>query len=312
MTPIDSTRPRVGILVLNYRQPEVTAACVHRLLEREPDSSRILWIENDAARSRESCQRILQETGLPWMELTPDSSALPPAGTIGVLFNPGNLGYAAGNNVGLRLLHRLRVPYAWVLNNDTELLEGTSERLVEAAEARPGIGAWGVTIQEGDRHFSGGILSREGFASTPILGATPLESDPMAYVSGCAMFLPLPWTARVGFIPEDYFLYYEDIAFSLELRRQGHPPSAVDGVRVRHHGSLASGSRSLRVEYYTQRNRWLLIQRYFPEAMKVQRWRRLYTFQKLLFRGRLDRIRIERAAYADFRSGRFGPTGRAF
>lgn len=312
MTPLDSARPRVGILVLNYHQPEVTATCARSLLAREPDSSRILWIENDAARTRESCLRVLRESGLPWVELAPDASGLPPAGTIGVLFNSGNLGYAAGNNVGLRLLHRLEVPYAWVLNNDTELVEGTSEQLVMAAEARPEIGAWGMTIEEGDRRFSGGVLSRKGFASTPLLGATPLESDPMAYVSGCALFLPLAWAAGAGFIPEDYFLYYEDIAFGLELRRHGHPPSAVDGVRVRHLGSLASGSRSPRVEYYTQRNRWLLIQRYFPEALRIQRWRRLYTFQKLLFRGLLDRIRIERAAYADFRSGRFGPTSRAF
>ncbi|HEX9080924.1 MAG TPA: hypothetical protein VF768_01535 [Holophagaceae bacterium] len=312
MTPLDPARPRVGILVLNYHQPEVTTACIRRLMAREPDSSRILWIENDAARTRESCSRALRESGLPWVELAPDATALPPAGTVGVLFNPGNLGYAAGNNVGLRLLHRLGVPYAWVLNNDTELVEGTSERLVDAAGARPGIGAWGLTIEEGDHRFSGGILSREGFASRPILGAGLLESDPMAYVSGCALFLPLAWAAEAGFIPEDYFLYYEDIAFGLELRRHGHPPSAVDGVRIRHHGSLASGSRSPRVEYYTQRNRWLLIQRYFPEALEAQRWRRLYTFQKLLFRGRLDRIRIERAAYADFREGRFGPTPRTF
>lgn len=312
MEPLDSAQPRVGILVLNYHQPEVTAACIRRLLEREPGSSRILWIENDAARTRESCLRALQASGLPWMELAPEAGGLPPAGTIGVLFNAENLGYAAGNNVGLRLLHRLEVPYAWVLNNDTELLEGTSGQLVAAAEARPGIGAWGMTIQEGERRFSGGILTWEGFASTPILGAAPLESDPMAYVSGCALFLPLPWTAQAGFIPEDYFLYYEDIAFNLELRRQGHPPSAVDTVTVRHQGSLASGSRSPRVEYYTRRNRWVLIQRYFPEALPAQRWRRLYTFQKLLFRGRLDRIRIERASYADFRAGRLGPTRRSF
>jgi len=302
----------VGVLVLNYHQPEVTAACIRRLLEREPDSSRILWIENDAARSRESCLRVLQEAGLPWLELTQESSELPLSGTIGVVFNQENLGYAAGNNVGLRLLHRLEVPYAWILNNDTELLEGTSERLVEASLARPGIGAWGMTILEGDRCFSGGAISRKGFASKPVLGADPLESDPMAYVSGCAMFLPLAWTAEVGFIPEDYFLYYEDSAFGLELRRHGHPPSAVDSVRVCHLGSLASGSRSHRVEYYTQRNRWLIIQRYFPEALKIQRWRRFYTFQKLLLRGRLDRIRIERAAYADFRAGRLGPTARPF
>ena len=297
---------RVGILVLNYHQPDATLQCIRDLLRAEPPDSRVIWIENDADQGREACLRVLGASGLPWMELAPDASDLPPEGTVGVLFNPDNLGYAGGNNVGLRLLHGVGVPYAWILNNDTQLLAGSSRLLVEAAQARPEVGAWGMIIEEPDRSFSGGVLSQKHYASTPVLGPSGLESDPRSYVSGCAMFLPLRWAATVGFLPEDYFLYYEDIAFSLELRRRGHPLSAVESVRVRHHGSLASGHRSPRVEYYTQRNRWLIILRYFPEALGRQQWLRLHTFQKLLFRGRWDRIRIARKAYRDFLEGRFG------
>jgi hypothetical protein len=306
----DTSKPLVGILLLNYHQPEATLACARRILEAEPATSRILWIENDALHGRESCLATLRASGLPWEDLDPEGDRLPPPGTVGLLSNPQNLGYAAGNNVGLRLLHRLDVPYAWILNNDTELLEGGSGALVAASRARPDVGAWGMTIEEEGGRFSGGVLSPKGFASSPILGAEALESNPLSYVSGCAMFLPTIWAAEAGFIPEEYFLYYEDIAFGYDLRHLGHPPSAVASVRVRHHGSLASGTRSPQVEYYTQRNRWRIIQRYFPAALRTQRWRRLHTFQKLLFRGRLDRIRIERMAYADFRAGRFGPLDR--
>lgn len=307
----DPTQPLVGLVVLNYHQPEATLACIRSFLEREPASSRILWVENDAVRSAQSLEAALAAAPFPWVALDPATPTLPPSGTVGVLRNPGNLGYGAGNNTGLRFLHQAGVPFAWILNNDTELLEGSSEALVAAARARPEVGAWGTTIREADGDFSGGRLSRKDFASTPILGAAALESDPLTYTSGCSLFLALEHAARVGFIPEDYFLYYEDAAFNFELRRRNLLPSAVERVVVRHTGSLSGGKRSTLVEYYNRRNRWIFIQRYFPEDLPAQRWRRWHALQKWLFRGRFDRIRIERRAYRDYLEGRTGPSASA-
>jgi GT2 family glycosyltransferase len=118
--------------------------------------------------------------------------------------------------------------------------------------------------------------------------------------------------AAVGFIPEHYFLYYEDPALGLELRKAGYSLSGVWGVLVFHLESLSTGRRSPLMEYYNRRNRWFFIQRYFPDQLAHQKWQIWYRLQKWAFRARFDRIRIEILAFLDFRQGRLGRTHRVF
>lgn len=303
--------PSVGILILNYRQPSTTLACIRRLREVEGDRSCILWLENDAAITRTIAEATLSGSGLPWVLLDPAVDELPPPGHIGFIPISDNLGYGGGNNVGLRFLHHHGVAYAWVMNNDTFLLEGSSADLLAAALERPEVGLWGATLitPEG-RTYSGGTLRERDFATLPIHGVEAMEGDAMAYVSGCSLFFSLALAARVGFIPEDYFLYYEDPAFSLEIRRLGFDLSALERIVVRHEESHATGPRSPLMEYYSRRNRWAFIQRYFPDQLEHQRRRAWYRFQSLAFRGAFRRIWIEWLAMRDWKAGKMYRTNR--
>jgi len=244
MTLAVTAPPVTGILILNYHQPQVTVQCVASFLAREPGTSRILWIENDAALTREALMASLAAAPFPWVEVDPDQGALPPPGTVGVILCPGNLGYAGGNNVGLRFLHRHGVPFGWVLNNDTLLTDGSSIQLVAAARARPEVGAWGtVIVTDHPPQYFGGIVQTRDFALR--LATTPESlEDPLAFVSGCSLFMPMAIGAEVGFLPEDYFLYYEDPSFSLLLKRAGYRIGGLWTVTVRHQESLSTGSRS--------------------------------------------------------------------
>jgi GT2 family glycosyltransferase len=303
---------QVGILILSYHQPEVTLACVRRLLEVEGDPVRILWLENDADVTLATVLPVLEGSGLPWVRLDPDGEALPEAGQIGFIAIGENLGYAGGNNVGLRLLDRCGVPFTWVMNNDTRLEQGGSRDLVRAAQARPGVGLWGMRIVHDDgQWYQGCRVQSRDFASAPLQEATAVETDPMAYVSGCAMFFRTPVGVAAGGIPEEYFLYYEDLAFSWAIRALGLGLGVVPTVTVHHAESLASGRRSALVEFYNRRNRWRFIQRYFPERLGEQE-RRFFTYQlqKLLFRFRFGRIRLEWLAWRDFKAGRLRRTHR--
>ncbi len=310
---------QVGIVVLNYHHPVETLACVRRLLEREPASTRVLWVENDAGATRAAALEVLEGSGLPFMELDPEAPSLPPAGTLGIVFNEENLGYAGGNNVGLRLLSALKVPFAWVLNNDTQLLEGSSTTLVEAAKARPEVGLWGTSILAEHAHptprtvtYMGGHIEMKDFAISLVDRPEVLESDPLSFVSGCSLFAAMPTFEALGFIPHEYFLYYEDPAFTLEARRSGFKVSGVPGVKVHHLESLSTGRRSPLMEFYNRRNRWYFIQRYFPDHLSTQKRLIWYRIQKWAFRARFDRIRIEVLAFIDFRKGRWGKTHRSF
>lgn len=299
--------------MLNYRHPEETLDCVRSLLAKEGGDSRIFWIENDAALSKGKPEQLLQAAGIAWTGIDPGTAALPEAGTIGLIRNPENLGYGGGNNVGLRHLRACGVPFAWVLNNDTLLRTGSSRDLVTAAMARPEVGLWATTIQSDvDPGYLGGKIQLKDFAIQYISETSELETNALTYVSGCSMFLRTELAESLGYIPEDYFLYYEDPAFSMEIRKRGLLLSAVPQVEVFHHENLSTGRRSLLVEYYCRRNRWTFIRRYFPEHMRRQAWRQFYVAQRLFFRLKFRRLRVEWLSIVDFLKNRDGRTPRRF
>ena len=301
-----------GIVVVNYHCPEETVLCVASLLAREPGTSRILWIENDAALTGETLTACLATAPFPWVEVDPERDPLPPSGTVGLIRCPENLGYAGGNNVGLRFLHRHDVPYGWVLNNDTLLVAGSSALLVDAARTRPEVGAWGtVILTDFLPVYFGGIVQLRDFAIRHARSPEDLQ-QPLAFVSGCSLFMPMAIAAKVGFLPEDFFLYYEDPSFSLRLKQEGYGIDALWTVTVRHLESLATGRRSPLMEFYNRRNRWYFIERFFPEHLRRQRLRIFYILQKYLIRAKWTSVRVELAAYRDYRKGLLGRTARTF
>jgi GT2 family glycosyltransferase len=232
---------------------------------------------------------------------------------VGVVAIPENLGYAGGNNVGLRFYRKQDVPWVWVVNNDTLLTEGFSGLFLEAAAARPEVGVWGAAITS-DLYepYYGGVIRERDFRPRRCDQLDELEHHPTAYVSGCSLFMRTELAEAVGYIPDDYFLYYEDPAFSLELKKRGWAISALDSVKLWHHESLSTGKRSHLMMFYNCRNRWFFIQRYFPEALPRQALRRWYRLQGLFFRGLFRYIRIEWLGYRDFRNGVAGRTTRDF
>ncbi len=307
MTLTSDSAPRVGLVLLDFHRPEQTLGVLTVLLERETEGSRLFWVVNEAPTGIPEIRQLLETQRIPWMLLDPDQdTALPPSGTVGLILNDRNLGYGAGNNVALRYLHGQGVPFAWVLNNDAQVIEGSSAALVQAAQAQPEVGAWGTSILSDGRPILGHRFSTRTFAAEPSCAFVDPD-DPTTFLSGCSLFLRLEAAAEVGFLPESYFLYYEDIAFALRMKQHGWRLGMIPSVVVRHDGSLTTVRRSRMVEYYNKRNRWFFIQEFFPDRLRTRHWELFRSMQKYLFRGQWMRLRMEWAAYQDFRAGRSGP-----
>lgn len=312
MTP-GAPSPQVGICVLDHHQPEATRTCIASLLAREPSTTRILWLVSEAETARPALEAVLAPAPFPWVWVDPDGEALPGPGTVSLLALPENRGYAGGNNAGLRFLRKQGVPYTWLLNNDTRLLEGDSRLLVSAAEARPDVGVWGTAItSEAHGTFCGHVLRDEDYRARPCTSRQELEQHPMAYISGCSLFLRTELAERLGYLPEAYFLYYEDSHFARTVRDQGMGLSAVEAVRIWHHEGLSMGHRSPLMLFYNARNRWIFLRRHAPRALGRQLLQHAYLMQKLFFRGRFGHLWIEYLGYLDYRLGRTGRTTRHF
>jgi GT2 family glycosyltransferase len=241
--------PSVLIILLCYNGVDLTRACLASLRRVDYDRRDILVVDN-ASRDR-TVAAVRAEF--------PD---------VGVVETGANLGFAAGNNVGLRRALGCDYDYALLLNNDTEVAPDFLQMLVEAGEADPSIGVLGPTIyyhQRPDTIWSaGGIIDRRrGRSVMRGLG----ECDPGQYravsevdfVTGCALLCKRPVLEQVGLLDERFFMYYEEAEWCVRARRAGFRIVHVPAARVLHKIPLDARADQPYVSYYMTRNRLLFL-----------------------------------------------------
>jgi GT2 family glycosyltransferase len=182
-----------------------------------------------------------------------------------------NLGFAGGNNVGIRRALDGGAEWVLLLNNDAVVEPGLVDALAEAAAVRPdaGVLACKVLHADSDRLWYAGAgfnpytgrSRHRGFRAPDAPGA--LEDTGRA--TGAAMAVSHAAIAAVGLLDEELFLYAEDLEWSLRIRAAGFAVVYVPNARVRHRvSSAAGGAGSPTTSYYETRNMLAVVERYRP------------------------------------------------
>jgi len=189
-----------------------------------------------------------------------------------------NLGYAGGNNVGIRYALERGAEFICILNNDIVVESGFLEPLLAVLQSDSSVGVatpliadmvdpnhvWTLGAALNDqtatvlRLFTG--ESVEGISTR-----APFEVD---IAPGSAMLVRRAVFERVGLLNEDFFLYYEEADWSLLVRKAGCVIMAVPQSLVRHKISAALGTTSPVIDYYMQRNQFLFISRHWAGTKK--------------------------------------------
>ena len=189
-----------------------------------------------------------------------------------VIRSKANLGFAGGNNLGIQAAHGR---YLFFINNDTLLSPQPSalslQPLVDRLESSSSIGAVCPKI-------------RFTWGNNPIqyAGYTPLSSITMRnraigcgeedhsqydtphitpYAHGAAMMVKREVIDKIGLMPECYFLYYEELDWSMMIRRAGYEIWYEPACTIYHKESQATGQNSPLKSYYMTRNRLLFAKR---------------------------------------------------
>ena len=188
-----------------------------------------------------------------------------------------NLGFAGGNNIGIKAaLGR----YLLFINNDTILKPQTSNlrHLISRLETDDMIGAVCPKIRFawGDNpiQFAGYTpLSRYtmrnrsiGFGETDKGQYDTAHQTP--YAHGAAMMVKREALEKVGLMPECYFLYYEELDWSMMFTRAGYTILYEPACTIYHKESQATGQASPLKTYYLTRNRLLFVKRNIPSLRK--------------------------------------------
>ena len=186
-----------------------------------------------------------------------------------------NLGFAGGNNLGIK---EAKGKFILLINNDTYFKEFNLEPLIKRLEASEKIGVVCPKI-------------RFAWGSNPIqfTGYTPLspitlrnkaigfgEDDqgqyetayPTPYAHGAAMLIKREAIEETGLMPECFFLYYEEIDWSMMFTRAGYEIWYDPSCTIYHKESQTTGQNSPLRTYYITRNRLLLVKRNYKGINK--------------------------------------------
>jgi GT2 family glycosyltransferase len=216
-----------------------------------------------------------------------------------VVENPANLGYAGGNNIGIRLAIERGCPAIAVLNNDTLVEEDTFKLLLDPLAGGGHIAVSPVIryFEQPDRSwFAGGIVDQgwPRHLQPSELADAPDGLRPTGCLTGCCIVAGSDTWQRVGLFDDSYFLIFEDSDWSMRALQSGVALYVVAESSIRHRvsSSFGAGPASRLGSFYFVRNGLRFEARYFRRHLGD------FAFEWLV-----------RPAPALARAGRFGELG---
>ncbi len=233
-----------------------------------------------------------------------------------------NRGFAAGNNIGIRYaLAKDDFEYIWLLNNDTVVEKNTLSkacmRLQNADNQKSKIGIVGSKLLFYDNpdiiQGIGGLYNKK-LSTAKHLGAYEKDSgqydtdkvlDKIDYVIGASMFVTKNFILDIGLMCEDFFLYFEEIDWTLRGQSKGYAIDYCWESKVYHKegSSILQGSKFKKgseiSDYYGHRNRLIITKEHFPENLWLVKLSFLGAFFKRIKRRQFSRIKIIYKAYRD-------------
>lgn len=270
---------KIYVVLLNWCGAEDTIACLQSLALLESALPKVIVCDNAS-------------TDDSWVKLTAyieHQTAL----DIQLIQTGANLGFAGGNNVGLRVaLADPAMQFVWVLNNDTEVDRGALDALLNYMSQNPTVGIcastllymtdWNLIQAVGGRYNAWLGTSTHVLGHQPYSQAICHKVDPAIfdYVVGASMFVRRSILETVGLLSEDYFLYSEEIDWATRMQRQrpdsvlGYAPDSL----VYHKEGSSTGvndqqgkTYSYFADYFFVISRLKFARKYYPlRSMVVQ------------------------------------------
>ena len=241
--------PLVSIIAVSYDHPEVTCQMLDSLRKITYSPVEIIVVDNASPND--------------------DVSVIPESfPEIHFIQSKENLGFAGGNNLGIRIA---KGKYVLLLNNDTEVDPGFLEPLVAKFESDAKAGAASPKIKffhtPDTLQFAGlspinpyTIRSRGyGFG---VKDTGQFDQDSLTnFVHGAAMMVPMETIHKVGLMAESYFLYYEELDWATRIKSAGYNLWYIHNSVIFHKESVSTGKLSPLKVYYMNRARLLYLRR---------------------------------------------------
>lgn len=237
-------KKRIFVIILNFNNESDSIACIKSLDLITDYNLQIVVVDNNSSKSSPLEQYI---------------STLSNA----VFIQTGeNRGYAAGNNVGIRYAIENGAEYICLLNNDVIVNKDSFSDSIGILDSNPKATFAGPSILE---YKSDVIQSKGEITNFWSLRRSKTIGMGKKFIScngfnecqgiiGACMLFKASIIDRIGYLPEEYFLYQEEIDWCHKAYNLGYKSYCSLSSYVNHKGSASVDCYNNLSFYYRNRN----------------------------------------------------------
>lgn len=261
--------PLVYIILVNYNGYKDTIECVESLRKINFNNYKIIVVDNASTNNsiihlKKSCNDCT------------------------ILESKNNLGFAGGNNLAIDYAINKGAEYILLLNNDTLVDPGFLDDMLETYKKEDKIGLVGCKIMNYPKKniiwYGGGYINwfkfiPEHYGINEVDKGQCDKEKEVDFITGCCMLVKKEVFEKSGLLPDDYFMYFEDVDFCVMVKNSGYKmwynPKAV----IYHKVGLSGGGKesSFSITWGT-RNRLVFMKKYKDKVNIVK-----FIFSKLFY-----------------------------
>jgi len=296
----ENNNPKVYIIILNYNGKADTINCLYSLTSAKLENSTIVVVDNAS-------------TDGSIKDIKKNFPKIP------IIENETNLGYAGGNNVGIKFAYNQGADYILLLNNDIKVDPYFLEELLGLAFKKPKGGIFGSAIYRYDdpdkiEHLGGFYNSSIcEFVSNKKAFKNPKKVD---YVCGCTILIKREVIEKVGLFEPKFFLLWEEADLCARARKKDFEIWAQPTSKIWHKISASFEDGKPQMHYFWWRNRLLWMKRnldrkekkllykkvIIPEIIKSYKYLLLKSFL-LVFSFSFEKRKIRKEKYLRLKAG---------
>lgn len=258
---------QVAVIVLNFNNPIATIRCLNslKLLKRGKTKFTVMVVDNG------STDNSLSQIQLNFTDII-------------LIKSPNNLGYAGGNNLGIKKALADKSTHVLLLNNDTQVIDELMlDKLLE-----PGADLSAPVIKFHRQGLPwidyGGRVDWLMGRNTHLeyrFGEEPTVIENADYLSGTCLLVKNEVFKKVGLLDAKYFLYYEDVDFCLRSKKAGLTLAVSKNTAIYHELSASSNKLGRqKIIILSQSHRRFILRHLSPLVWPLALMFNLYLSQK--------------------------------
>lgn len=254
--------PLIYIILVNYKGYADTKECIESLEKLNYENYKIVVVDNA---SEDNSLELLKKNYTNHI----------------ILASNTNLGFSGGNNLGIEYALKNGAEFILLLNNDTIVNENLLFNMLQTFKRDSEVGICGgkILLYSNNEVIShaGGYVDMFKF-TTVHYGMDGVTTDEnynyereVGFVSGCLMLIKNEVFEKVGLLPEEYFMYYEDTDFCMKVIEAGYKIYYNPLAEIFHKVSMSSGGEdSPFLIKWSTRNRLIFMNKYKHKVKTVK------------------------------------------